>query len=252
MLKQPETDQKALGTVVITSKEKAIRSILKVAEKAGFKPRPGKLALIKPNVCGMYPPSYELLESLVKCLKPFFTTIMIGETPSSMHSPEECFARLGIDHLAESHGTIVRNLMRDKSENMQIPHPHAMKTIPFPSTVFEADLLVNCPGLGTHGNTLLTCALKNLFGLVAENRKYSTLHPKGVNEVIADICQVVKPQLNVVDCGSQVLLGMDILSIDLAASEMKGLDPKRVKHLVLVSQDRGLEIEELEVKPFRA
>jgi uncharacterized protein (DUF362 family) len=196
----------------------------------------------------MYPPSYELLESLIKSLKPYFTTIMIGETPSSTRSPEECFTRLGIDRLAESYGIVARNLMKDKTVNLQIPRQHAMKTIPFPSSVLEADLLVNCPGLGTHGNTLLTCALKNLFGLVAESQKYSNLHPKGVSEVIADIYQVIKPQLNLADCGSQVLVGTDALSIDLVASEMKGLDPKKVKHLMLVAKDRGLDSDRLDVQ----
>ena len=252
MVKQPEADQKALGAVVIASKEKSIRSILRLAEKAGFKPQPGKLLLIKPNICGMYPPSYELLESLVKSLKRYFTTIMIGETPSSSRIPEECFARLGIDRLAESYGIVARNLMRDKTVNVQIPQHHAMKMIPFPSSVLQADLLVNCPGLGTHGNTLLTCALKNLFGLVAESQKYSNLHSKGVSEVIADIYQVVKPQLNVADCGSQVLVGTDALSIDLVASEMKGLDPRRVKHLMLVAKDRGLDSDRLDVQRIQA
>ena len=248
MEKQTDADTQSLGTVVTTSKEKAIRSLQKIAEKSGFKLRPDTLALLKPNACGMYPPAYELLESVVKTIKPFFGTVIIGETPSSMHDPEECFSRLGIDRLAERYELTARNLMRDQIIDVQIPRPHAMKMIPLPSTVLQAKLLVNCPGLGTHGNTLLTCALKNLFGLVAESHKYSVLHPKGVSEVIADICQVVKPQLNVVDCGSQILIGTDALSVDIVASRMKGLDPLRVRHLALAAKDRGLEIDRIEVK----
>ena len=248
MQKQSNIDAQPLGTVVTTTKEKAIRSFQKIAESTGFRLRPGTLALFKPNVCGMYPPAYELLESVIKTIKPFFETVIIGETPSAMHSPEECFSRLGIDRLAERYGLTARNLIRDQTVNVEIPKPHAMKTIPFPSTVLQANLLINCPGLGTHGNTLLTCALKNLFGLVAESHKYSVLHPKGVSEVLADICQVIKPQLNVVDCGSQVLFGTDALSVDIIASRMKGLDPTKVRHLALAAKDRSLEIDRIEVK----
>ncbi len=251
MSKRPDADPGTLGTVVVTSKEKAIRNILGLAKEAGFRPSPGRLALIKPNVCGMYPPSYELLESLVKGLKPYFATIVIGETPSSMRRPEECFAKLGIDRLVEAHGITARNLMRDTIVNIEVPKPHTMGMIPFPNTLVQADLLVNCPGLGTHGNTLLTCALKNLFGLIAESHKYATIHQRGVSEVIADIYQVVKPQLSVVDCGSQVIIGRDALSVDIIAAGMKNLDASKVSHLRLAAKDRGLDIEKLHVQQLK-
>ena len=237
-----------LGIVVVTSKEKAIRDLAEIVAQAAFKTQKSRLVLVKPNVCGMYPPSIGLLESVIKYLKPSSQAIVIGETPSGMHTPSERFASLGIDKIAKRHEVTTLDLMNDKIVNKIIPKPHAMEVIRFPSTVFQADLLVNCPGLGTHGNTLLTCALKNLFGLVAERHKYTSLHMRGVSEVIADIYQVVKPQLNVVDSGEKVLVGTDALSIDLLASEIKGLSPNKVKHLALAAEDRSLDIRSLEVK----
>jgi uncharacterized protein (DUF362 family) len=237
-----------MSIVVITSKERFADDFQGVMEKANFFLKPNKLVLIKPNACGMYPPSLALLEAIVKALKPFSDSIIIGETPSAIHTPEERFASLGIDVMAKRLGVMAYNLMKDQIIIKEVPRPHTIKKIPFPSKVLQADLLINCPGLGKHGNTLLTCALKNLFGLVAETHKYSSLHPLGVSEVIADIFQVVKPHLNIVDCGSRVIGGIDALSVDIVAAEIIGLNVKNVRHLVLAAQDVGLNIGDLKPK----
>ena len=241
-------DKKVERTVVVASTDKAIHDLPQLVEQAGFYLNPHNTVLLKPNICGMYHPSLELLESTIKYLRPYSKTIIIGETPSTMHSPDECFNTLGINNLAKLYRIITRDLMRDEVVMTKVPKPHAMKEIPLPSTVLNADLIINCPGLGTHGNTLLTCALKNLFGLIAERNKFSSLHPKGVSEVIADIFQIVKPQLNIVDCNNRVLVGIDALSVDILASEFKSLNPNRIKHLVLVAQDLGIKLEDFNIK----
>jgi uncharacterized protein (DUF362 family) len=234
--------------VVVSEKDKAIRELPLLIEQAGFQITPHELVLVKPNVCGMYPPALELLEAVIRYIKPYSKAIIIGETQSAGHSPNERFESLGIKTLAEQLGVAVRDLMEDKAVMKRVPKPHVMKEILFPSTVLKADLLVNCPGLGTHGNTLLTCALKNLFGLIAERRKFSRLHPKGVSRVVADVYKLVKPQLNVVDCGRHVLVGTDALSVDVVACEFQSLSPIKVRHLVLAAQDLGLELSELRIR----
>ena len=222
-LKYGETEK----VVVVSTKEKAVRELPLLVEKAGFQVTSYDLVLVKPNVCGMYPPALDLLKAVIQYIKPHSKTIVIGETPSAGHSPNERFESLGIKRLMGHLGVAVQNLMEDEVVMGRVLKPHAMKEIPLPSTVLEADFIVNVPGLGTHGNTLLTCALKNLFGLIAERRKYSRLHPKGVSKVVADVFQLVKPQLNVVDCGHQVLVGTDALSVDVVACEFKSLSPLR-------------------------
>jgi len=248
MSKTVQTSREFESIVVIAEKEQAVQDLPALAEKAGFQAVPCDLVLLKPNVCGMYPPSLELLRSVVQYLKPYSKALIIGETPSTMHSPDERFDSLGIERLAERLGVTTRDLIRDEIVMRHVPKPHAMKEIPLPSTVVKADLLVNCPGLGTHGNTLLTCALKNLFGLISERHKFSRLHPKGVSEVVADVFQILKPQLNVVDCGRRVLVGVDALSVDVIASEFKSLSPNRVRHLVLAAQDLGLDLDDLRIR----
>jgi len=99
--------------------------------------------------------------------------------------------------------------------------------------------------VGTHSTTRLTCALKNLFGLLSEKRKHSTYHPLGMDEVIADIAKVVKTDLNVVDANNQIIFGLDPLTVDIAAAQLIQLNPLTVKQLRLVSEDRGKKLEHI-------
>jgi uncharacterized protein (DUF362 family) len=233
--------------VVVAPKDQAIQELPLVIKQAGFHLASYKLVLVKSNVCGMYPPALDLLRAVLRYLQPSAQTLIIGETPSASHSPAERFASLGIQRLADDLDIVTRDLMDDPVVRQRVPHSHALPEIPLPATVVAADLLVNVPGVGTHGNTLLTCALKNLFGLIAERHKYARLHPKGVSQVVADVYQLVKPHLTVVDCGRHVLVGTDALSVDVVACEFASLTPSRVRHLVLAAQDLGVALEDLRI-----
>jgi uncharacterized protein (DUF362 family) len=233
--------------VVVAPKDQAIRELPVLIEQAGFQVTSSELVLVKPNVCGMYPPALDLLRAVLRYLQPHAQALIIGETPSASHSPTERFKSLGIQRLAEDLGVATRDLMDDPVVRQRVPTPHALSEMPLPATVVAADLLVNVPGVGTHGNTLLTCALKNLFGLIAERHKYARLHPKGVSQVVADVYQLVKPHLTVVDCGRHVLVGTDALSVDVVACEFASLTPSKVRHLVLAAQDLGVALEDLQI-----
>lgn len=169
---------------------------------------------------------------------------MIVETDSMGHTPDERFRSLGIwDMLKRFDGRVEAvNLMGDEILEVEVPSPHAVDRLPIPEMVHSCELLVNIPKVGTHSRTMLTCALKNLFGLLAEKRKYSVYHPLGVDKVIADLAKVVRCDLNIVDAGEEVIVGLDPLTVDILACRFAGLDPMRVEHLRLVSQDRGLRL----------
>ncbi len=247
MTPTPPRRQDPQHRVVVAPKDRALHDLPALLKDAGFHLASPELVLVKPNVCGMYPPALDLLEAVLRYLQPTASRLLIGETPSASHTPSRRFARLGITRLAASLGVATRDLMDDPVVRRRVPTPHALPEIPLPQTVVATDLLVNVPGIGTHGTTLLTCALKNLFGLIAERHKYARLHPLGVNNVVADVFQVVQPQLTVVDAGRRVLVGTDALSVDVVACDFVSLAPERVRHLVLAAQDRGLALTDLQI-----
>ena len=64
-----------------------------------------------------------------------------------------------------------------------------------------------------------------------------------MHKVIADVAQIVKPDLNIVDAGGKVILGIDALAVDVVACRFVDLDPLAVGHLRLVSEDRNENLE---------
>ena len=58
-----------------------------------------------------------------------------------------------------------------------------------------------------------------------------------MDNVIAEIAQVVSTGLNVVDAGPKLIVGTDSLTADIVACRYVNLDPLTVRHLELVSND---------------
>lgn len=204
------------------------------------------LVLVKSNICGMYHPDSQLIESTLKFFEPRAKRIIIGETDSTVRAPDEQFRRLGILDLSKRFGRVeAMNLMKDEILDLEVPSPHAISHLPIPKRVHYCELLVNITKVGTHSNTMLTCALKNLFGLLAEKRKLRVYHPLGVDKVIADVAKVVRCDLNIVDANGQVIVGVDPLAVDVFACRFVGLDPLNVEHLRLVANDKHLRLEDV-------
>jgi uncharacterized protein (DUF362 family) len=233
-------------TVLSLRKDEGLRGIRGLLEGLGIGLRRMHLVLVKPNLCGYYPPSPELLGAVLQVLERTSDQIVVGDTDSAMYRAEEMFKRRGYSQFA-SPKVELRNLLRDEVRRCHVPSPHAVAELPMPQTAVMCDALINMPGLGTHGNTSLTCAAKNLFGLISSRRKFSEYHPLGIDEVIADVCKIIRPTVNIVDAGQRMLLGSDLLSIDIVAAKMLGLGPSGVEHLRLIAQDRGLKLDEVDV-----
>jgi len=237
----------SLRTVMTCNKGEFPSLFPEILTKVGFEAKEYELILVKPNLCGMYYPDLQLIEHTLKFLEPHARRIVIGETDSMGHTPDEQFRNLGILDLVKRFKGKVEavNLMKDEILNVEVTSPHAAKHLPIPKLVHSCDLLVNIPKVGTHSRTMLTCALKNLFGLLAERRKYSVYHPLGVDRVIADVAKAVRCDLNVVDAREQVIVGVDPLTVDILACKFVGLDPFSVEHLRLISEDRHLKLEDI-------
>ena len=235
-----------VSPVIICDQDRARSLLPELSQESGFKIEKCDLALVKPNICGLYHPSIELVAAVIRYLENYADKIVIGETRSTIHNPESQFRRLGINDLAAQFGDRVStvDLSEEKTTKVSVPRPHVLREIELPQTVLEAGFLINVPRVGTHSTTRITNALKNLFGLLPQRRKYSVYHPLGIDNVLADIALIVKPDLNVADAGDKVIVGTDPLAVDIVACGFVGLNPLDVKHLRLVSEDRGARLED--------
>lgn len=78
-----------------------------------------------------------------------------------------------------------------------------IKNIEIINPILNADLVINLPKLKTHAMMNLTCAVKNLFGIVPGERKAEihSLYPDYTNfaDAIIDISNYIKNQITIVD-----------------------------------------------------
>ena len=123
-----------------------------------------------------------------------------------------------------------------------------------PQTIVEADWVVSMPKLKTHHWTGVTCAMKNLFGVmpgVVYGWPKNVLHHEVIFESIFDIGATVKPSLAIVDgiIGMEgdgpimgtpkparcVLVGRNAAAVDATATRIMGLNPYGIGYLTSAS-----------------
>lgn len=165
--------------------------------------KPGAKVLVKPNLLMAKEPEFgidthpEVVRAVVKLLKEINCRIFVGDGPSvwgnQINNVDGVYERSGIKRVCSEEGVSLVNFdkrrMREK----------------FPLTTWldECDYLVNVPKFKTHEFTLLTGAIKNLFGLVVGTYK-TELHknyfnPDDFSRILVDVYQEAKPALTVID-----------------------------------------------------
>jgi len=115
-------------------------------------------------------------------------------------------------------------------QKVRAPGAKVLKSTEIHEQILEADVFINVPVLKHHGSTAVTCAMKNLMGIVWDRWYF---HRNGLQQAIADAALYRRPDLNVVDAyrvmrsggpsgaGSVNLLNakMQIISPDIVAAD---------------------------------
>jgi hypothetical protein len=109
--------------------------------------------------------------------------------------------------------------------------------------VQQADVIISVPKLKTHDQTEMTCAIKNLKGLLTDRAK-KAMHQQGLFEGVIDLLSAVKPQLAVVDAiicqegvgpvfgraveMNLILAGKDLVAVDTTCARLIGYEPHEI------------------------
>ncbi|MEM2848778.1 MAG: DUF362 domain-containing protein [Candidatus Bathyarchaeia archaeon] len=233
-------------TVVITDTTSAIKSFNQLAEASGFKPSRCELAMVKPNICGFYPPNFDLLKATVLYAGNYAKTVYVGDTASTMHSPKERFKSLSLyEKLRDVQGVKLVDFSEYGKVNVNVVKHRVCPSLPLPSVFMETRLFINLAKAGSHPTTRLTCCIKNMFGLLMVKSKFLNYHVKGVDKVLADLVKVVPRGLHVAEVNDKVLLGVDPFTVDLAVCRLLGIEPTTVRHLTMIAEDRGLNLSDV-------
>lgn len=137
----------------------------------------------------------------------------------------------------------------------------------FPKTVERADLIVSLPKMKTHHWAGITCAMKNLFG-VMPGIKYgwpkNPLHVAGIPNSIVDINATLKPHLAIVDgiVGMEgdgpimgtpkqvgaVVMGRNYPAVDATVARIMELEPANVSYLHMAVANHLGPIDEAQIR----
>jgi uncharacterized protein (DUF362 family) len=206
--------------------------------------------VIKPNMCYYYHPSTgEVTDPwfvgvLIDVLRDKFaedSEIFVVESDASAMKCKHVFPMLGYDKLAEEKDVKLVNLGEEKSRVVDIEVDNSQFKFYVPELFYESDFVVNVPKLKYMNGVKITCALKNMFGCNAFQRKF--IYHKALNEAIVGINKLIKTDLVVVDGlvvkGKYtkrlglVMASENPVAMDAAASRLTGINPKSVKQITL-------------------
>ena len=130
--------------------------------------------------------------------------------------------------------------------------------------VLQADVLISLPKLKTHGLTLFTGGVKNIFGCVTGLNK-AKMHlraqdPETFSQMLVDLLGLVQPDLTVMDAVvgmegngpsngkarqiNAILASKDPVALDAVACKMVGIDPFMVPSTRL-AHEQGLGVGDL-------
>lgn len=210
--------------------------------------RPGERVLIKPNMLTDAAPEEgicthpEVVRAVIRLIRPMTKNIFCGDSPSvfgEKKDAEKVYAASGIKKVCQEEGV----------EMVHFAAPRMRGRYAMTDWLDRVDRLVNVPKLKTHGLTVLTAGVKNLFGLVVGMNKMM-IHrdfprPQDLSCAVVDLYQARRPDLTVLDgivamegegpgsSGTLKSLGLvaasaDALALDFVLARLMGIAPETV------------------------
>lgn len=191
--------------------------------------------------------------------------IKIAEADASAMRTKYAFPVLGYSKLAEEKKVGLLNLSEDELEEVSTTINQQELKFSIPQSLVKSDLFINVPKLKIMRATQITCAMKNIFGANAIQRKAK--YHRFLDEAIVGINKFLKPQLTIVDgvtaLGSHpvklnlIMASTDTFSIDWVASEIMGFKPSKVPFLKLAIKEnigfpKGILVKGEETSEFSA
>lgn len=224
--------------------------------------------LLKPNLLGAWPPERaatthpEVVRSVIRWVKQFKPKkIYLCDSSGTAKTgvTENAMKVSGLKTVCEEEGVECMPFEKTERKIYNVSSPLELEEITSSKLLEEADIIINLPKIKTHGQCLLTCCIKNMFGTLLLGNKAKThamtAKIERFSAALADIYSVSKPNLTVVDgylcqegqgpsAGDVVkmdviLAGYDPVALDTTICQITGINPKDVIHLRM-AEKKGL------------
>jgi uncharacterized protein (DUF362 family) len=161
----------------------------------------GDIVVVKPNIGWDRAPQYaadsnpDLVAEIIKaCYNAGAKTVKVFDR--TCNNPRRCYKNSQIEEKASAVDAEVTQIRDEKFVNLAIKNGKMIKEWPIYKEYLEADKVINVPIAKHHSMSRLTLGLKNLMGVMGENR--GSLHAD-FDIKINDIDSNILPTLTIMD-----------------------------------------------------
>lgn len=241
----------------------------------------GQRVVLKPNMSFATPPergstTHPLVVATVAqaCMDAGAERVVVLDYP--LYKTELCLRRSGIPDACKSiRGVYVLGLDERKFfREVKVPQGKVLDRVEVMKEVLDSHVLINLPQAKSHSTTGVSLGIKGLMGLIWDRWSFHARY--NINQALADLATVIKPQLTLLDATralvsggpggpgdvvrpNLIIAGVDPLAVDSYGvtvvpwygQEFKG---RQVEHL-LVAHQRGvgrIDLEHLRILKERA
>lgn len=192
-----------------------------------------------------------VVEGIIRALKPVNENIAVAESDATFTNCEKAARLTGMKRLCERYNIPFINLRRIKEKvKVKIPNPETLSEVNLPKMVFDS-YIISAAKLKTHGDTIVTLGLKNMFGLLPDKLK-AKYHMRNIHRVVVDLNKIIQAKFTVIDgfIGMEgkgpvhgkpvkmdlVITGKDPVATDAVAAMVMGFDYNNIYHIRRLSE----------------
>ena len=221
--------------------------------------KPGNKVVLKPNIAWYRTPEQaantnpDIVAAVVRlCLGAGAKSVTVVE--QTRDPWQACFQASGIQKAVEqAGGRIYAATRKEMYSEVPVPRGKAIDRESIVSDILQADVFINIPIVKVHDSAVAVGGMKNLMGTVFRPGSYHVNLRGGLQQCIADLSTVVRPNLIIADCyrvlvtggpkgpgrvdtPGKVVAGIDPVAVDSYCMRFLNLKPEDVPHIKLAHQ----------------
>jgi len=125
----------------------------------------------------------------------------------TLHRPELCLERTGIRDACRSISGVHVLALQERTffREVKIPKGEVLESVEVVKEILDGHLLINIPVAKSHSATGVSLGMKGLMGLVWDRESFHSRF--NINQAIADLGTVIKPQLTILDATRALVSG---------------------------------------------
>lgn len=267
-----EYDLAVISGEPVAATKKALESIGGISRFV----KKGQQVVLKPNMSFARTPDFSatthpLVVATVAqaCMEAGAQQVLVID--HTLHRAELCLERTGIPEACKNISGVHVLALQDRKfyREIKIPQGKVLDRVEVIKDVLDSPVLINIPVAKSHSATGVSMGMKGLMGLIWDRESFHSQY--NMNQAIADLGTVIKPQLTILDATraltsggpggpgevkkpNLIIAGVDPIAVDSYGVSIvpwygQNFKGRQVEHLLMAHQ-RGLgkiDIDQLKI-----